>query len=471
MKKLLLLGVAMAALAGTAQAADLLFKPGEDAKFNWASYDAYKKAHGDLKGETLTIFGPWRGEDEKLVTSVLNYFTEATGVTVKYSSSENYEQQIVIDTQAGSPPNIAILPQPGLLADLASKGFLVPLGDDTSKWVKDNYGAGQSWVDLGTYKGKDGNKAFFAFPYKADLKSLVWYSPENFKEAGYRVLGIDPSRAGEVARERGVETLTAYFGLETANEMRRDHGPAKLVTAANVFAHIGNVHDVIKGILAILADDGMFVSESHYLLSLVETLQYDTIYHEHLRYYDLHALKNLLEGHGLEIVRVKRIPTHGGSIRVYAARKGRYPVDASVEERLAHEDAFGLTSGAALRTFRHRVVQSKLDLHSLLAGLKRDGARIYGIGAPSRASTLVNYVGIDDGIVDYVLETSNSHKLNKYLPGTRIPVIDEARLFTDQPEYALLLSWHIAPELISNLRRKGYTGKFIVPLPEPHIVE
>lgn len=293
----------------------------------------------------------------------------------------------------------------------------------------------------------------------------------NFKEAGYRVLGIDPSRAGEVARERGVETLTAYFGLETANEMRRDHGPAKLVTAANVFAHIGNVHDVIKGILAILADDGMFVSESHYLLSLIETLQYDTIYHEHLRYYDLHALKNLLESHGLEIVRVKRIPTHGGSIRVYAARKGRYPVDASVDDRLAHEDAFGLTSGAALRTFRHRVVQSKLDLHSLLAGLKRDGARIYGIGAPSRASTLVNYVGIDDGIVDYVLETSNSHKLNKYLPGTRIPVIDEARLFTDQPEYALLLSWHIASELISNLRRKGYTGKFIVPLPEPHIVE
>lgn len=293
----------------------------------------------------------------------------------------------------------------------------------------------------------------------------------NFKDAGYRVLGIDPSRAGAVARERGIETLTAYFGLETANEMRRDHGPAKLVTAANVFAHIGNVHDVIKGILAILADDGMFVSESHYLLSLVETLQYDTIYHEHLRYYDLHSLRNLLESHGLEIVRVKRIPTHGGSIRVYAARKGRYPVDASVADRLAHEEAFGLTSGAALRTFRHRVVQSKLDLHSLLAGLKRDGARIYGIGAPSRASTLVNYVGIDDGIVDYVLETSNSHKLNKYLPGTRIPVIDEARLFSDQPEYALLLSWHIASELISNLRRKGYTGKFIVPLPEPHIVE
>lgn len=292
----------------------------------------------------------------------------------------------------------------------------------------------------------------------------------HFKEAGFRVLGIDPSRAGEVARERGIETLTAYFGADTAAGMRRDHGPAKLVTAANVFAHIGNVHEVIEGILNLLSDDGMFVSESHYLLSLVETLQYDTIYHEHLRYYDLHALRRLLEGHGLEVVRVKRIPTHGGSIRVYAARKGRHPVDASVTERLAHEQEFGLTGGEALRSFRQRVVQSKLDLHALLSGLKRDGARIYGIGAPSRASTLVNYVGIDDGIIDYVLETSNSHKLNRYLPGTRIPVVDEARLFTDQPDYALLLSWHIADELIAILRRKGFTGKFIVPLPEPHIV-
>ena len=145
MKKLLLLGVAVAALAGgVAQAADLKFKPGEDSKFNWASYDAYKKAHGDLKGETLTIFGPWRGEDEKLVTTVLNYFSEATGVTVKYSSSENYENQIQIEIQGGSPPNIAILPQPGALEGFAAKGLLAPLGDETAKWVKDNYGAGQS---------------------------------------------------------------------------------------------------------------------------------------------------------------------------------------------------------------------------------------------------------------------------------------------------------------------------------------
>ncbi|MGQ2949567.1 MAG: ABC transporter substrate-binding protein [Agrobacterium sp.] len=186
-KTLLATAASIMLLSGAAFAADLKFAPGGDAKFNWKSYEGFKAAHADLKGQTLTIFGPWRGEDEALFQSVLAYFADATGVNVRYSSSENYEQQIVIDTQAGSPPNIAILPQPGLLADLAAKGFLVPLGDKTADWVKENYGAGQSWVDLGSYKGKDGNKAYFAFPFKADVKSLVWYVPENFEEAGYKV--------------------------------------------------------------------------------------------------------------------------------------------------------------------------------------------------------------------------------------------------------------------------------------------
>lgn len=186
MKKMLLLGAAIAALTlGVPAQAELKFKPGEDARFHWDNYEALKKV--DLKGETLSIFGPWRGEDEALVRTVLEYFQEATGAEIKYSSSENYEQQIVIDTQAGSPPNVAILPQPGLIQDLATKGLLTPLGDDVAAYVKENYGAGQSWVDLGTYADKDGNRQFFAFPYKADLKSLVWYSPDNFEEAGYEV--------------------------------------------------------------------------------------------------------------------------------------------------------------------------------------------------------------------------------------------------------------------------------------------
>ncbi len=187
MKTTFLMGVAAIALvAGAANAAELKFKPGEDSKFNWGSYEEFKKGH-DLKGQTLTIFGPWRGEDQALVESVLDYFRDATGVDVKYSSSENYEQQIVIDTQAGSPPDVAVLPQPGLIADLASKGYLTPLGEETQKWLLDNYAAGQSWVDLSTYAGKDGKKELYAFPYKIDVKSLVWYVPENFEDSGYEV--------------------------------------------------------------------------------------------------------------------------------------------------------------------------------------------------------------------------------------------------------------------------------------------
>ncbi|MCB1432990.1 MAG: carbohydrate ABC transporter substrate-binding protein [Alphaproteobacteria bacterium] len=186
MKFRLALGVAALALALTTPAmAELKYKPGEESRFHWDNMDQLKKV--DLKGETLTIFGPWRGDDEAHIQVVLDYFRDATGAEVKYSSSENYEQQVVIDTEAGSPANISILPQPGLLADLAAKGHLVPLADGDASFVTDNYGAGASWVALGTYKGKDGGSHYYAFPYKADLKSLVWYVPENFQDAGYEI--------------------------------------------------------------------------------------------------------------------------------------------------------------------------------------------------------------------------------------------------------------------------------------------
>ena len=187
MLKTIFAGVAAAALlTGFAHAADLKFQPDQDSKFNWKSYHDFADKN-DLKGQKLTIFGPWRGQDQDLFLSVVAYFEKATGAQVDYSSSENYEQQIVIDTQAGSPPNVAILPQPGLIADLASKGLLTPLGKETEDFVRKNYAAGDSWVGFGRYAGKDGKEHFYAFPYKADLKSLVWYVPQNFKDAGYKV--------------------------------------------------------------------------------------------------------------------------------------------------------------------------------------------------------------------------------------------------------------------------------------------
>jgi len=292
----------------------------------------------------------------------------------------------------------------------------------------------------------------------------------NFHEAGYPVLGIEPSQAADVAISRGINTLKTYFNRNIARTVSIERGKAQLITAANVFAHIGNIHSVVDGIVELLDQNGVFVSESHYLLDLVETIQYDTIYHEHLHYYALGSLKYLLAAHGLEVFHIKRIPTHGGSIRVYSARKGQRDVLSSVGEQLAEEDRRGLTDGSGLKDFRQRVIRSKSDLYELIAPLKRSGARIFGIGAPSRASTFINYVGIDDGILDAVMEVSSSHKLNKYVPGTRIPVLDESILFKEQPEYALLLSWHIAEELAVNLRKGGYKGKFITPLPEPRIL-
>ncbi len=179
-------GVAgIALVAGMSHAQDLKFPPGEGG-FNWDSYNAFAEAH-DLSGQTLNVFGPWRGDDQALAESIWAYFAAATGATVNYSSSESYEQQIVIDTEAGSPPDIAVLPQPGLIQNLVSKGFVEPLGEETAAWLAENYSAGDSWVGLGTYTGPDGTDALYAFPYKIDVKSLVWYVPDNFDDAGYEV--------------------------------------------------------------------------------------------------------------------------------------------------------------------------------------------------------------------------------------------------------------------------------------------
>ncbi|MGV0911780.1 ABC transporter substrate-binding protein [Martelella sp. FOR1707] len=188
MNRALLTGVATLALfAGAASAADLKFPVGEDSRFNWDSYNQFAEAHGDISGQTLTVFGPWLGPDKDLVESVIAYFEEATGANVEYSGSDSFEQQIVIDTQAGSPPNIAVFPQPGLAADLAAKGLLTKLPAEVGEFLSENYAAGDSWVDLSSYAGKDGEKALYAFPYKADVKSLVWYVPDNFDDAGYEV--------------------------------------------------------------------------------------------------------------------------------------------------------------------------------------------------------------------------------------------------------------------------------------------
>ncbi len=286
----------------------------------------------------------------------------------------------------------------------------------------------------------------------------------------YKVLGVTPEDIGKLAIKRGIPTILDYFTSKVVKKIKKQYGKAKLITAANVFAHIENVNEVVKNILDLLDANGVFISESHYLYPLIKTVQYDTIYHEHLRYYSLASLKYLLNMHGLEVFHARPIPTHGGSIRVYAARKGVYRVKPSVKKMLKKEKDY-VTSKKNLLKFKNRVVLSKLELHSLLWNIKRKGKKVYGISAPSRGSTLINYVGLDDGILDYVLEIKGSYKIGNYIPGTLIPIIEETKLFKDQPEYALLLSWHIAEELMPKLAEKGYKGDFIIPLPTPRIVK
>jgi hypothetical protein len=285
----------------------------------------------------------------------------------------------------------------------------------------------------------------------------------------HRVLGIEPTLQSELANARGITTMMSFFTTESASKARDEHGQARVITATNVFAHIEDVHQIVEGILLLLQDDGVFISESHYLMGLLETVQYDTIYHEHLRYYSLHSLQYLLKMHDLEVIHVKRIPTHGGSIRVYAARPGHYEVRPSVKEILDAEAAQGMDM-AMFMAFKERVVTSKLQLYGLLNDIRGKGGRVFGIGAPSRASTLINYVGLDDGIIEAVMEVPGSHKVGKYMPGTLIPVREETLLFDEQPDYALFLSWHIAEELIPKLTAKGFKGDYIIPLPTPRII-
>ncbi|MEM6695368.1 MAG: ABC transporter substrate-binding protein [Pseudomonadota bacterium] len=186
MKSNLLAGVALAALCGgVVHAQDLHFPIGEG-DFSWDSYQEFADAY-DLTGQTLNVFGPWRGDDQFLAEGMLAYFEAATGVEVNYSSSESYEQQIVIDAEAGSPPDIAVLPQPGLIKNLVDGGFVMPLSEDDGAWMDANYAAGDSWRGIGSFEGPDGANNFYAFPYKADVKSLVWYVPDNFDDFGYDV--------------------------------------------------------------------------------------------------------------------------------------------------------------------------------------------------------------------------------------------------------------------------------------------
>jgi hypothetical protein len=286
-----------------------------------------------------------------------------------------------------------------------------------------------------------------------------------------RILGVEPTDIAQIAEANGVPTLQEYFSEELARKIVSKHGQASVVTATNVIAHMPNLFPFLRGVAELLPTGGVFVSESHYLLDLVQKLQYDTIYHEHLRFYSLRPLLEILGRSGFTVVDCERVPTHGGSIRVWAVKGDADGRSKRLEQQLREEDDFGLYQPERLREFRDRIVRSKGELLAILLRLRSDGKRIVGVGAPARSSMLLNYCHIDSDLLDYVVEPAGSLKNGLYTPASHIPIVEEARMLEEQPDYALMLSWHIADELIPELREKGFRGGFIVPLPEPRVIE
>jgi hypothetical protein len=256
-----------------------------------------------------------------------------------------------------------------------------------------------------------------------------------------------------------------------ANDICKEHGKAAVITAANMFAHVAKLGDLLRGVDALLDDGGMFVTESHYLMDLIQTVQYDSIYHEHLKYYTLKSLLALFEYYNFTLVDVERIPNYGGSIRVFAQKgKGRR-VTGRVHDLLHEEEKAKLFDAEPFASLKEKVLRSKMDLQALLISLRRRGKSVVGVGSPGRASTLLNYCNIDPDLLPYIAEQSSSLKLGLFIPGCHIPVVDEKIMFEENPDYVVMLSWHYAQPIIRNLRQKGLKSKIILPLPEVSIIE
>lgn len=292
-----------------------------------------------------------------------------------------------------------------------------------------------------------------------------------YSDLGCDVYGIEPTQAADVANANGVKTLKAYFDAQSVHKVRSEIGKVSLVTATNVFAHIPDPMQILADISEILEDDGLFVSENHYLPDLIDQLQIDTIYHEHLRYYTVASIEELLNRGGFDLIKVQKIGSHGGSVRIWAARKGIMPIDTSVAEFKETEMQAGINDGSFIPAFEVSVKVWRNELCTLITSLNMKGAKIGGIGAPSRAVTLISYVGLNHNDLFAIGEKTGSKKIGKRIPTTKIPIIDEAEILNAKPTHLLLLSWHMGDDLMTNLRSKGFEGDFIVPLPMPRVVK
>ncbi|HSM14957.1 MAG TPA: class I SAM-dependent methyltransferase [Thermoanaerobaculia bacterium] len=306
-----------------------------------------------------------------------------------------------------------------------------------------------------------------------EIASNDGYLLRHFRERGVPVLGIEPAaNVASAARELGIPTEVRFFGLETARELSGRGLGADLLLGNNVLAHVPDLNDFVAGLAHLLAPAGVLTMEFPHLVRLVESNQFDTIYHEHFSYFSLVAVERVFAAHGLELFDVEELPTHGGSLRVYAQRRGTgaHPVGERVAALAARERELGVETPAWYDAFAERVRETKRKLLSFLVEARRAGRSIVGYGAPAKGNTLLVYCGVRGDFLDYTVDRS-PHKQGLFLPGSRIPIHAPERIFETRPDYVLILPWNLREEIAEQMKGiREWGGRFVVAIPEVEVM-
>ncbi|TAK58158.1 MAG: methyltransferase domain-containing protein [Dehalococcoidia bacterium] len=304
-----------------------------------------------------------------------------------------------------------------------------------------------------------------------DIGSNVGVLLSGFADEGARVLGVDPAHnIAAIANERGIPTLAEFFGPAVVSRIVREHGQATAVCGTNVFAHVDDLDTFMRAVDELLAPDGMFIFEAPYFANLLSSLEYDTIYHEHLSYISVKPLLAFFARFGMRIFDIREVDIHGGSFRIFVDRCRRDVEPGLIERFLAREEREGAHDARRLHRFAGEVAENRRQLVELLRELRASGKRLAGVSAPAKGMTLLNYCRIGTETLDFVTEKSRL-KIGRYTPGTHIPVVPDAELVARRPDFALLLAWNFATEIMGNLREyRAAGGRFIIPIPEPRVV-
>jgi SAM-dependent methyltransferase len=306
-----------------------------------------------------------------------------------------------------------------------------------------------------------------------EVASNDGYLLQYFKEKNIPVLGVEPTaNTAEVAIGKGIETLTHFFGVELANELASQDRKADLLLGNNVLAHVPDINDFVGGMKIVLKEKGVITMEFPHLMQLVANNQFDTIYHEHFSYLSFHTVKEIFAAQGLEMFDVEEIPTHGGSLRIYAkhAADDSKPVNAAVKALLVKENEAGMLSMDYYTSFQNKAFGIKIAFLEFLTGAKKQGKKVAAYGAAAKGNTLLNYCGIKSDLIDYVVD-ANPNKRNKFLPGSHIPVVDELHLKNNKPDFIIIFPWNIKEEIMKQLSYvKEWHGQFLIPIPKPELI-